>query len=105
MVRPSYWRLLPAGAGPASQQSFAVINLLKIKEAIIFHEQTQCDMMYVSDEDAAVIYARACRAWYGKRAAGVVKKRIEELRRAGDIKGVVAWSQVADKLSQLRGRN
>jgi hypothetical protein len=24
--------------------------------------------MYVSDDDAAVIYARACRSWYGKRA-------------------------------------
>jgi len=83
----------------------AVINLLQIKEAFTFPEQTQCDMMYVSDEDAAVIYAQAFLAWYGKRAPRIVKKRIEELRRAGDIKGVVAWSQVADKLSQLRGRN
>jgi hypothetical protein len=57
--------------------------------------------MYVTDEEAAVIYARACRAWYGKRAPRVVKERIEELRRTGDIKGVAAWSQVANKLSQL----
>ena len=57
--------------------------------------------MYASLDDAADIYARACRAWYGKRAPRIVKKRIEELARAGDAKGVEAWSQVADKLSVL----
>jgi hypothetical protein len=58
--------------------------------------------MHVSPDDAAAIYARACRAWYGKRAPRVVKKRIEELRRAGDLGGVEAWTQVADKLSLLQ---
>jgi hypothetical protein len=46
------------------------------------------------------MYARACRARYGPRAPRVVRSRIEELRRAGDLRGVVAWSQVAEKLSQ-----
>jgi hypothetical protein len=58
--------------------------------------------MYASPEDSAAIYARACRAWYGKRAPRVVKKRIEELKRAGDAKGVEAWTQVADKLTVLQ---
>jgi hypothetical protein len=60
-----------------------------------------CDFMYVSSEDTAVIYARACRAWYGKRAPLVVRRRIEELRQAGDVDGVTAWTQVASELSQL----
>jgi transcriptional regulator with XRE-family HTH domain len=83
------------------ERTLPAVILLKIEEAFTFPEQIQCDTMYVSDECAAVIYGRAWRAWYGKRAAHVVKKRIEELRRTGDIKGVAAWSQVADKLSQL----
>jgi hypothetical protein len=57
--------------------------------------------MRVSNEEAAVIYARACRAWYGKGATSVVKRRIEDLKRAGDTEGVDAWRQVADQLSRL----
>jgi hypothetical protein len=58
--------------------------------------------MYASPDDAAAIYARACRAWYGKRAPRIVKKRIEELKRAGDAKGVEAWTEVANKLTVLQ---
>jgi hypothetical protein len=60
--------------------------------------------MQASLDDATAIYARACRAWYGKRAPRIVKTRIEELRRAGDVKGVEAWTQVADKLSRLQSQ-
>jgi hypothetical protein len=60
--------------------------------------------MYVSPDDAAAMYARVCRAWYGMRAPRIVKKRIEELRRAGDLGGVAAWSLVAEKLLLLLQR-
>jgi hypothetical protein len=60
--------------------------------------------MHVSPDDAAAIYARACRAWYGGRAPRIVNKRIEELRRAGDLEGVEAWRLVAEKLSLLERR-
>jgi hypothetical protein len=62
--------------------------------------------MNVSPDDAAAIYARACRAWYGGRAPRIVNvnKRIEELRRAGDLEGVEAWRLVAEKLSLLQRR-
>jgi hypothetical protein len=56
--------------------------------------------MRLSDEDVAVIYARACQAWYGNRASKIVTARIGELRRAGDAKDVRAWTQVAGKLSK-----
>ena len=55
--------------------------------------------MYISSQDAAVIYARACRAWYGKSAPRVVRRRIEELRQAGDVGGVKAWAEVAFELA------
>src|SRR5262245_61540877 len=58
--------------------------------------------MRVTSEDAAIMYARACRAWYGRRAPRIVKRRIEEFRRAGDRDGVSAWLQVADQLQQLQ---
>ncbi len=57
--------------------------------------------MYATLDDATAIYARACRAWYGKRAPSVVKRRIKELQRAGDAEGVEAWNKVAQQLSQL----
>src|SRR6516162_3476678 len=60
------------------------------------------DFMEFTSDDAAYMYARACRAWYGVRAPRIVKDRIEELRRAGDHSGVKAWSQVAHQLAQLQ---
>lgn len=58
--------------------------------------------MNVSSDDAAFIYARACAAWYGRRAPRIVMNRVSELRRRGDLDGVQAWTKVADKLSHLR---
>jgi hypothetical protein len=58
--------------------------------------------MHVSNEDAAAIYARACRAWYGERALRVVTGRMRELQRRGDAGGVAAWARVAAALSQTR---
>jgi hypothetical protein len=60
--------------------------------------------MHVNMDHAAYIYARACRSWYGRRASRIVKKRIGELKKVGDAKGVQAWSLVADKLSYIDRR-
>jgi hypothetical protein len=57
--------------------------------------------MDVSHEDAALVYAHACRAWYGKRALRVVKDQVRALDRTGDHDGVKAWSLVADKLRHM----
>jgi hypothetical protein len=54
--------------------------------------------MYVTPREAAKIYAKACRAWYGPRARRVVLKRIQEMRTRGDQSGVNAWEQVAAEL-------
>ena len=47
------------------------------------------------------MYARACRAWYGKRALKVVNDQIRHLQKRGDHKGVVIWGEVATQLSLL----
>jgi len=56
------------------------------------------DLMFVSDEEAAAMYARWCRSWYGVRAKSVVKSKIRALMAKGDRKGVKAWQQVAHAL-------
>jgi hypothetical protein len=57
--------------------------------------------MEVSSHDAAVIYARACRAWYGKRAVRVVSEQVRNMKRRGDAGGLAMWSTVADRLTEL----
>ena len=57
--------------------------------------------MRVENSDAAAMYARACRAWYGKRALKVVNDQIRHLQKRGDHKGVVIWGEVATQLSLL----
>jgi hypothetical protein len=54
--------------------------------------------MRITSDEVAVIYARACVAWYGRRASKVIADRIREMKRNGDTSGVKAWSQVAAKL-------
>lgn len=54
--------------------------------------------MHVTPSEAAKIYAKACKAWYGPRARRVVLNRIQEMRTRGDQSGVKAWEQVAAEL-------
>ena len=56
------------------------------------------DLMFVSDEEAAAMYARWCQNWYGANAKSVVKSKIRTLMAKGDRKGVAAWQQVANAL-------
>lgn len=58
--------------------------------------------MELNEEDAAAMYARACRSWYGQRALTVVKQQIKHLKHNGDPRGVEAWSRVADKLAHMK---
>jgi hypothetical protein len=55
-------------------------------------------MMQVTQSEAAKIYAKACKAWYGARARKVVLNRVQEMRTRGDHSGVKAWEQVAQEL-------
>jgi hypothetical protein len=57
--------------------------------------------MKITQEEAAEMYARACRAWYGPRAKGIVRKTIKQLERNGDGAGVAAWTAVARQLSRI----
>jgi hypothetical protein len=56
----------------------------------------------VTELEAASMYARACRAWYGRRAQKVVKDEIKRLKAANDSSGVRMWSLVAEQLPGVR---
>ena len=58
--------------------------------------------MFVTEEEAAAMYARWCRNWYGVAAKSVVKSKIRTLVAKGDRKGVKAWQQVANALESQR---
>ena len=50
--------------------------------------------MFVTEEEAAEIYAKACCRWYGVKVKSVVNSKISALKAKGDFKGVKAWKQV-----------
>ena len=53
--------------------------------------------MLITEDDAAFMYARACRAWYRL----IVRRTMKQLERAQDQPGVRIWSRVADHLARL----
>lgn len=56
--------------------------------------------LIVSEEEAAEIYARVCRSWYGAKAQSVVDAKIRALQAKADYKGVEAWKRVARALAR-----
>ena len=58
--------------------------------------------MQVTELEAASMYARACRAWYGWRAQKVVKGEIKRLKAANDGSGVRMWTLVGEQLLTVR---
>jgi hypothetical protein len=50
------------------------------------------------------MYARACRAWYGRRAPKVVRDTIKRLRASNDEPGVRMWMLIAEALPDTRER-
>jgi len=54
--------------------------------------------LFVTEEHAAEMYARACRSWYGAKAESVVGAKIKALKAKGDHEGIEAWRRVARAL-------
>ena len=50
--------------------------------------------MIITEEEAAEIYAKACRRWYRDEAKSIVSSKIGALKAKGDHKGVKAWTRV-----------
>ena len=57
--------------------------------------------MYIGTKDAVTIYARACRARYGRLARRVVTEQARTLLVKGDQDGAEVWQQVADEIDKI----
>jgi hypothetical protein len=57
--------------------------------------------MYISIQEAVVIYARMCRTWYGSGAKRIVTEQALALRKRGDESGSQVWQQVAAEIERL----
>lgn len=56
--------------------------------------------MWITREDAVVMYAQFCRAHYGSNAYNKVKDRAEQLAHNGDLEGEKIWNQVAAEIEK-----
>ena len=59
--------------------------------------------MFVTEEEAATIYAKACRSWYGARAGSVVHSQVRKLMAKGDGKEGLAASRACARKLKRRG--
>lgn len=57
-------------------------------------------MWIASADEAVVMFARYCRARFGKAASQRVRARAKELRKRGDIAGHDIWNKVAEEIEQ-----
>ena len=61
--------------------------------------------MWITREDAVVMYANFCRAHYGFNAYQKVKERAKQLAHDGDIEGEKIWNQVAAEIEKAPQQN
>jgi len=59
--------------------------------------------MHIGINEAVEIYARACRARYGRLARRVVREQASALLRRGDKGGADVWQRVAIEIEKSDG--
>jgi hypothetical protein len=57
--------------------------------------------MQITADEAAFVYARACRSWYGGGARRMIMSQMEQLRYAGDPRALRICKLIAEELSKL----
>ena len=56
--------------------------------------------MQVTSHEAVVIFARYCRARFGKGASHKARERAQALEKRGDRRGHAVWNEVADEIEK-----
>ncbi len=59
--------------------------------------------MGITTDDAVVMFARYCRARFGKAARRQVRAKAKALRRRGDVAGERVWTRVAEEIERKPG--
>jgi len=57
--------------------------------------------MWITQDEAVVMFARYCRARFGKAASQQVRAKAKALRKRGDIEGWRVWNKVAQEIEKL----
>ena len=57
--------------------------------------------MFPTVDDAVYIYARACRAWYGRKASDLAREKVAQFKTQGDQHGAFVWEKVENELEGL----
>jgi hypothetical protein len=57
--------------------------------------------VYLSLDDAIYVYARACRAWYGRKAASNALRAAAECRQRQDFEGERVWTRVSQEVEKV----
>jgi len=57
--------------------------------------------VYLSLDDAIYVYARACRAWYGRKAASNALRAAAECRQRQDFEGERVWMRVSQEVEKV----
>jgi|HubBroStandDraft_6_1064221.scaffolds.fasta_scaffold245003_2 hypothetical protein len=56
--------------------------------------------MWITSDEAVVMFARYCSARFGGGASGKARAKAKALRKRGDVKGHDVWNQVADEIDK-----
>jgi hypothetical protein len=56
--------------------------------------------MLITSDDAVVMFARYCRARFGRKASQKVRAKAQALHERGDIEGHEVWNRVADEIEK-----
>ena len=56
--------------------------------------------MWITQDEAVVMFARYCRARFGKTASKKVRAKAKALQKRGDVEGHHVWNKVAEELDK-----
>jgi hypothetical protein len=57
--------------------------------------------VHLSLDDAVYVYARACRAWYGRKAASNALRVAADCRRRRDFEGERVWKRISEEVERI----
>jgi len=57
--------------------------------------------MWITQDEANVMFARYCRARFGKVAREQARAKAKALKKRGDLDGFIVWNKVADEIEKL----
>ena len=58
--------------------------------------------MHITQNEAVTMFARYCRARFGKKAVHRVRQKAKALQKRGDVEGHAVWNKVADEIERAR---